>query len=462
MTYNKDAFQIWTPARAWAWTRFAKAALFNNEQDFVPSSDSRNLAGRLLSLDLPYELQAYDYTDNIVIIDLPGVESIQYGLQLYQQAGLQPIPMFNAVVGAYTDGRKDVVDNAPIVKALAASTYVLNTSNVPESQFASFLLDYNRDSAQTFGTDVYDNRYNLTPNDLPDSQYLRDANVQKVLYITTGTPHNDIADILSTYQKNGIQVQIFQHGQFSNWTWDSLELSDLPAVPVSGAPERAMLVKKHHPARRILAWTFGALAAISVLNFFTQWNFGAPALWTVPGAQWLVYDIVPESVGDVFLILFTLLNVIIWIGVAAVQSDKMIKVGLVVFLLDLIWFFGYVLNYGPMAFAETPAYALFAFGLPIALGITLLLSFFNYRRHLNSPTPPGWYKVTHNDWEQRYWNGTAWDDRLRYHDEENATFVYYTVRTRPTRIYGYSGYGGSGRGGYGHHHHSSSYASMGG
>ena len=413
-----------------------------------------------MALDLPYELQAYDYDNTIVIIDLPGVESIQYGLQLFWQVGLQPIPMFNAVVGQYTDGRTDVVDNKPIIDSLAASAYVLNTNNNPPSPYASFLLDYNRDNSRFYGTDVYDNRWNITANDMPDSQYLQDANVKKVLYITKGTPHNDIAEILSTYKKSGLDVQIYQNGNFADWTWDSLSLNDLPSTPATDAPHRDMLVADH-PVRRAFNAIFAVLALLSILNFFTQWNAGRPLFWSVPGAQWLIYDLVPETIGDVFLILFTAFNVILWFGIAHLKSDKMLKIGLIAFLVDLLWFFIYVINYGPMAFAETPAYAVFAFGLPLLIGGLLLRNFLKYRRFLNSPTPPGWYHVRHNDWEQRYWDGFRWTEQLRYQNNDGSTFVTYNVRTRPThvRVSGYGGYGGTGRGGYGP---ATGYSSMGG
>jgi len=489
--FNKKAFQVWTPARAWAWTRFAKAALFQNEQAFAPSDDSRAYAGQLIGTELPFDLQAYDYRNTVVIIDLPGVESIQYGLKLYMQTGLQPIPMFNAVVGADNGGRKDVVDNSGIIKALASGTYVLATgspsqsNDLRESVGASFLLDYDRDSSITYGTDVYDNRWNVIANDLPDSEYLTGAKIKKVLYLTQGTPHNDIAEILSAYQRNGIQVQIYQcatktsfgysdydqkegTGQFSDWNWDNLELKGLGSIPTPDVPTASMLVARAHPSRKMFSWIFGIIALLSVINAFVQWTVGRPLFWTVPGAQWLIYAIVPETIGDVFLILFTIFNIGIWMAIKA-GNDKAIRIGWYAFLVDAIWFLIYVFTYvapadawnvgqrGLMAFAETPAYALFALGLPLALGLVLFANYRIYRKFISSPTPPGWYAGTPESPEHRYWNGNSWDERLRYQAENGQAFTYYTMANRPViiataqrpRIYGYSGYGGTGRGGYG-------------
>jgi len=469
--YHKQAFQVWTPARAWAWTRFAKAAQFQNEAAFAPSEENRAYAGRLIATDLPFDLQAYDYANTIVIIDLPAVESISYGLKLYQQTGLQPIPMFNAVTGTHTGGRHDVVATGDITAALAAGTYVLATGTAAESPFASFLFDYNRDNSLEYGADVYDNRWNVTPNDLPDAAYLTDSGVKKVLYLTNGTPHNDIAEILSAYQRSGINVQVYQSlpsagggvtGQFSDWTWENLELKELGSVPKPDAPTPGMLVARAHPNRKLLLWLFGILAAISGINAISQWFALEPLFWTVPGAQWLVYDIVPEAIGDVFLILFTAFNIIVWFAIL-LGSDKAIRIAWYAFIVDAVWFFSYALTYvapaeawnagarGPMAFAETPAYALFAFGLPILFGLLIFFSYRKYRPFIGSPTPPGWYAGNKGNPEHRYWNGITWDDRLRYQQEdEGATsFVYYTMATRPVRRYGYSGYGGTGRGGYG-------------
>jgi uncharacterized membrane protein YgcG len=202
-----------------------------------------------------------------------------------------------------------------------------------------------------------------------------------------------------------------------------------------------------------------------VLNAFVQWNFLRPALWTIPAAQWLIYDILPEATGDFFLVAFTAFNIFVWFAVWQ-GSTKAIKVGVIAFIIDAIWFFLYDFNYGFMEFAVTPAYALFAFGLPLLFGAAILVNFLRYRKFLNSPTPPGWYNGQLEEGEQQYWNGSSWDDRIRYQSEPGS-YAFYTRATRPVmfvrshRVHGYSGYGGTGRGGYSGSH-GGGYSSMGG
>lgn len=498
--YAKNAFRAWTPASDWAWTRFAKAAQFKNQDEFfMPENyETRGLAGNMLNFELPFVLKSYDFRNTVAIIDLPKEESIPLGIALKRHYNLSPIPLYNAVVGTHTGTREDVVKTADISRNLAAGALALNViskqnnehEGLPKAKFASFLLDSNRDDKKTYGSSVYDNRWHVTEDDMPDALYLDNAGVEKVLYVASGTPHDDIVEILNSYAKAGIEVEVLQNDVFSPWNWSGVDLKPVPNKAVdnrgktardNSAPNADELISPVTP--RIFTAIFGIIAGISILNFLGQW-FGReePFLWTVPATQWLTYAIMPEELGDVFLLLIPVFWLLLALGLTSkfssiakkLKTFNLIILGFILLIVDSLLFYVYAGWYGFMEFAETPSYALFAFGLPLVLSGMLAWGLTKYSKQLNSPTTPGWYSTEFDgEAEERFWNGLEWKDRYRREAADGygeSSYVSYTSHTRMrtvrrTRTFasgGYSGYGGSGRGGYSGSGFSSSYRATGG
>ena len=487
-TYGKAAYQAWTPQAEQKWTQFAKASLFQSDSAFAPDAGQENLARQIDPNELPWDLKAYDYAKTLVIVDQPGADSVLTGLQLYLGSGLRPIPLFN-VVTSPNPQFPDAVQTEGIVAALALGTYVVSrpTAHGAVSN-PVFLLDYNRDDDRTQPTTVYDNRWNVAETDLPTAAYLKQNGIDKVLLISQGLVHDDIAHILSDYTDAGITVEVYSAGQFTAFTPLISRGTQLVSTPTllginNGTessevepPPVTHLARRYTWQVRLMRWVLGALALLSVVNLMSQWSVLQPAWWTAPALQWTVYGPIPEPVGDWFAVLFTLIPVALFLAMLFGPSlflhkdealnqarvRKIMTFALGYYALDFLTMILTVaiwdIRHGFLAFMEDPLYGAIAFLFPI-IALTMLASAWHSYRHLKTHNPAaGWYRFEDDPHEQIYWDGTVWTDRMRYNDQGNWSYYRFSrtygggARFRGhahyQRFYGYSGYGNTGRGGY--------------
>jgi hypothetical protein len=168
--------------------------------------------------------------DTMWVIDLHGAASVAFGATLSQSAR---VPIANVITFNNWPAEDELIPAEETLAALVQMGPKLPTPADPSAR-PVFLLDAWRLALK--GTvpdeDTTDNRYFLTPADLPDATHLRAAGIRKVMYVVESLrehprEEDDLHEIFLAYQEAGIALYI-------------VDLSGLtrPSVPV-WVPDRA-------------------------------------------------------------------------------------------------------------------------------------------------------------------------------------------------------------------------------
>jgi hypothetical protein len=196
---RETIYDIWIPPNG-AWSLWARPVLFAE----MPRAEAEAAAGAGRpgpAVDVSWAPPARENV--LLVIDLPGEESVYVGLEL-AGLGYRPVPAYNAC----TDAR-EVVPQGAIRRALRAGAPYLRSLNLPADAPPAFLLDANRMAP---GADVrpgmFDNRWQVFPQDLPSAQTLRGRGVSRVLLVRHGprAPADDVADVLRGWQEAGLMT----------------------------------------------------------------------------------------------------------------------------------------------------------------------------------------------------------------------------------------------------------------
>ncbi len=211
------------------WAPYAKYTLLsalgqNGETATLPDVSNfadvqrASLAGlRLAEAGLP--------PDTLWIVDMRGASSVAFGTAVsrYGRGSVSLVPTFND-----WPGENEVI---PAEETLAAM--VTMSPHLPEADLAThpvFLLDAWRLAYRDEepADDAYDNRYALTPSDLPDVPTLRDRGIRRVVYVveshaTTTLEEDDLHEAFVAYETAGLPVSMVD--------LDFLDLLDGPIAP---------------------------------------------------------------------------------------------------------------------------------------------------------------------------------------------------------------------------------------
>jgi hypothetical protein len=194
MKDKMSMYKIWAPDNA-LWTQWTKPVLFtslpcnNNEGNCELKTPNAN------------HMQMADY-NAVIIVDLPGKESVDEGLAL-AQCGYRPVPLYNGVYG--NSKFSMIVDVQGIAEALQEGTDILSSLNIKTDALPVFLLDSNRMTGQGKQPGKYDNRWCVFPQDMPSASFLLKSGIQKIIVRSTRI-QEDLAHILLRYQNQGINI----------------------------------------------------------------------------------------------------------------------------------------------------------------------------------------------------------------------------------------------------------------
>src|SRR6266404_9611354 len=161
-------------------------------------------------------------SDLAIIVDLPGGDSIRYGLAL-ARLGFRPVAVLDGspgpftVVGPMPHGAQGgigqpkvtaVVDMRDLLFALCASAPVLKEISIVSNASPAFLLDSQRMKGHASDADLFDNRWKVFPQDFPSAKFLREQGVHRVLLIqeSAAQPQEDLAHVLLRWQEAGLEV----------------------------------------------------------------------------------------------------------------------------------------------------------------------------------------------------------------------------------------------------------------
>ncbi len=210
-----DTIARWQLPSDNAWARFAKLTLVM-AMGVAPRTEALVAAPRSLEVTKAEAAarslaQTTMAPDAMWIVDLHGAASVAFGATLSQHA---LVPIANVLTFNNWPAENELV---PAEETLAA---LVHTSPKLPPRGASaarpvFLLDAWRLAYK--GTepddDTTDNRYYLTPSDLPDSGHLRAAGLRSVYYVVASLrehpqEEDDLHAIFLDYQQAGITLHI--------------------------------------------------------------------------------------------------------------------------------------------------------------------------------------------------------------------------------------------------------------
>lgn len=201
---KEQCWEAWAPADS-KWSAWVKPVLFAAMRATPPPVTLPGFTGRGLA-DLPHR--------SVLVVDLPGVESVAAGLLLAAR-GWRPTPLFNGLpgpeAGAESPGAPAaVVETRPIMEALAAGATVLDGCRLQSNAPPAFLLDDRRQGARRPGEGEFDNRSVSFPSDFPSANTLLSAGLQSAVLIqaTGGQPQPDLAHTLRRWQEAGIHLSL--------------------------------------------------------------------------------------------------------------------------------------------------------------------------------------------------------------------------------------------------------------
>jgi hypothetical protein len=191
MMNGEDLFGIWAPADS-RWSVWAKPVLFADIYGAASATDP---------ITFPEATPYLQMRDAAVIVDVPGSDSVLYGIALARR-GYQPVPLYN---GGIAPGM--LVNMGVIANFLGFCAAALKNCPLPAAAPPVFLLNADRldNAAGARQPGRFDNRWCVVPQDMPSAEYLSGAGIRKVVLISDRA-RADLVHILRRYQDAGLTI----------------------------------------------------------------------------------------------------------------------------------------------------------------------------------------------------------------------------------------------------------------
>lgn len=197
---GKEIYKIWAPVGK-KWVDWVRPVPF-------------------IGIDTPKETHEFiDYTipsinylkefskDTAIIIDTIGIYSIKEGIAL-ARLGYRPIPIFNGTNP--TKGAISTTNNAIIEPLLVWGAMELKNIELDNEAPPVFLLDKNRLNRYKVNRSVFDNSWDIYPQDIPTPKYLLENGITKII-VRGEALQNDLSKVLYKFQKSNIKI-LFTNG----------------------------------------------------------------------------------------------------------------------------------------------------------------------------------------------------------------------------------------------------------
>ena len=192
---DKEIYKIWAPIDA-IWSPWVRPVAFITPKYDAYVFEYHNY--QIPVINYIKELQK----DTALFIDLPGLESVNEGIAL-TELGYRPIPLFN---GPKEQAQvASTVDNHSIENALEWGAYILKEIKLSKDAPPAFLLDSNRMNRWKRDNSIFDNSWDLYPQDIPSPKFFLDHGINKII-IRGLKLENDLRKILYKYQEKNIKI----------------------------------------------------------------------------------------------------------------------------------------------------------------------------------------------------------------------------------------------------------------
>lgn len=195
MMTGKEAYRIWAPAGK-KWVDWVRPVPFVAVDEYSKSYHVSNIESR--SVSVIGETRA----DTAIVVDLPGDESVWTGVAL-AKAGYRPIPIYNGTIEQ--SGARATVDNQSVGIALIEGAKELVKMDIKDCAPPAFLVDSNRLNRYKMEVALFDNSWDVYPQDMPSAEYLISSGINRCIIVGNRLA-KDLKKILYMYQKRGVEI----------------------------------------------------------------------------------------------------------------------------------------------------------------------------------------------------------------------------------------------------------------
>jgi len=192
---NRDIFNIWAPRGA-KWTQWVRPVPFVALNEGFRGYDICDFTiPNITYIDkLPF--------NTAIIVDLSDDEGIKEGVAL-AKLGFRPIPVYNGTEPQ--EGAMATVDNNVVEFGLIKGAEELQKITIQDDAPPAFLLDSNRMNRYKMNESVFDNSWDIYPQDIPSAKYFLENGIDKIMVVSQKM-QRDLKEILYKFQKEGIKI----------------------------------------------------------------------------------------------------------------------------------------------------------------------------------------------------------------------------------------------------------------
>lgn len=192
---KKEIYKLWAPYNN-KWSGWVRPVPFINIDK-----------PKEINSFVDYNLPNVDYLNYIadktaIIIDEEGIESIKEGIAASLK-GYRPIPIFNGTIP--NQGVEGVVNSSIIDNMLVWGASILKDVTIKEDALPIFLTDSNRLTRHRIDRSIFDNSWDVYPQDLPTHEFFIKNGITKIL-VKGSKLNKDLAKILYKHQHNGMNI----------------------------------------------------------------------------------------------------------------------------------------------------------------------------------------------------------------------------------------------------------------
>ncbi len=199
---GEKLFAVWAPPGG-VWSLWARPVLFA-QMPADPRPPAQRATGNQVAISGLNVGWAPNAAEGIVVvIDLPGAQSLWMGLALAGK-GYRPVPLYNGCTGPH-----EVIDQGSILEGLRAGADYLASLTLTDASPA-FLVDSQRmKPTRKIEPGDFDNRWQVFCQDFPSAAFLIDRGLKRAILIQEGRrlPQDDLAHVLRRWQDAGIQIE---------------------------------------------------------------------------------------------------------------------------------------------------------------------------------------------------------------------------------------------------------------
>lgn len=191
---NKEVYEVWARENSF-WSGWVRPVQFITMDTGVKTNHIKNA-----DVELCY--RKYIPKNTAVILDLPGESGVVEAISL-ARLGFCPIPVYNATKAPV--GAMALLDTSQVEDALLWGAKELLNIDISKDAPPAFLLDFNRAEHFKMDISIFDNSWDIYPQDLPSAQYFLEHKIDKIL-VQSKKIQKDLHKILYNYQEKGIEI----------------------------------------------------------------------------------------------------------------------------------------------------------------------------------------------------------------------------------------------------------------